>query len=112
MARFEVDLRSNAIVEAFGADLDRAGDGSSPRWEVEGAVAPDVLAAVRDAGASGRALPSVEEALRTFGRMTTAEVAAVCDLPGPRAPAELWRLALEWRVRPDAAPAARFWSQG
>jgi hypothetical protein len=42
--------------------------------------------------------------------MTTAEVAAVCDLPGPRAPAELWRLALEWRVRPTPPRRRGFWS--
>jgi hypothetical protein len=34
-----------------------------------------------------------------FGTMATPEVAAVCDMPGPRAPAELWRLALDWRVK-------------
>jgi len=28
------------------------------------------------------------------------EVEAVCDLPGTRARAELWRLASEWRARP------------
>ena len=31
--------------------------------------------------------------MRRFGRMATPEVAAVCGLPGPTAPAELWRLA-------------------
>jgi hypothetical protein len=36
-------------------------------------------------------------------------VAAVCDLPGPRAPAELWRLALEWRVRPRRVPGGELW---
>jgi hypothetical protein len=30
--------------------------------------------------------------------MAASEVAVVCDLPGPRAAAELWRLAGEWRV--------------
>jgi hypothetical protein len=41
----------------------------------------------------------VPGALRRFGRMATAELEAVCDLPGPRAGAEAWRLAGEWRVR-------------
>jgi hypothetical protein len=41
----------------------------------------------------------VAAALRRFGRMATAELEAVCDLPGPRAGAEVWRLASEWRVR-------------
>lgn len=53
---------------------------------------------------------SVEEALRRFGSMATAEVAAVCDLPGPRAPAELWRLALEWRVRAERLGTGHLWS--
>ena len=44
--------------------------------------------------------PDVLSALRRFGRMAGPELEAVCDLPGPRASAELWRLASEWRVRP------------
>jgi hypothetical protein len=54
-------------------------------------------------------LPGVEEALRRFGRLATPEVAAVCDLPGPRAAAELWRLASEWRVRADRALTGELW---
>ena len=54
--------------------------------------------------------PAVEDALRRFGSMATAEVAAVCDLPGPRAPAELWRLATEWRVRPDRVGSGELWT--
>jgi hypothetical protein len=45
--------------------------------------------------------PPVEDALRRFGSMTAAEVGAVCSLPGPRAPAELWSLAAEWRAREE-----------
>ena len=103
--RFRIDLGSNAIVEAFGADLDVARAGPVPRIEVDGeAVAPGDAGRLVD-----RAAPlGVEEALRAFGRMTTPEVAEVCDLPGPRAPAELWRLALEWRTRRDGA----FWVLG
>jgi hypothetical protein len=52
----------------------------------------------------------VEDALRRFGTMATPEVAAVCDLPGPRAPAELWRLALEWRVRAERLGTGYLWS--
>ena len=52
----------------------------------------------------------VEDALRRFGTMATSEVAAVCDLPGPRAPAELWRLALEWRVRAERLGTGHLWS--
>jgi hypothetical protein len=55
------------IVEAFGADLERARSGQVPRWEVAGEATEDVLAAVRAAAPSPRPLPPVEEALRTFG---------------------------------------------
>jgi hypothetical protein len=37
---------------------------------------------------------------REVARVITAEVELLCDLPGPRAHAELWRLAGNWRVRP------------
>jgi putative protein-disulfide isomerase len=58
-------------------------------------------AAAAEAGAtpSARPRPDVAGALRRFGRMATAELEAVCDLPGPRAGAEAWRLASEWRVK-------------
>ncbi len=98
--RFKNDLQSNAIVEAFGADLDKAREREGlPRWEIDGEVVRDLADARIDA--PSQPLPTVEEALRRFGRMATAEVAAVCDLPGPRAPAELWRRALEWRAWRD-----------
>ena len=60
----------------------------------------EVAAAARAAGARPpeSAAPDVLGALRRFGPMATTEVAAVCDLPGPRAAGELWRLAGEWRV--------------
>jgi hypothetical protein len=48
-------------------------------------------------------------ALRSFGRMATAEVEAVCDLPGPRANAELWRLAADWRVKPVRVLTGTLW---
>jgi hypothetical protein len=41
--------------------------------------------------------------------MATAEVAGVCALPGPRAPAELWRLAAEWQVRPVPVLTGELW---
>ena len=53
--------------------------------------------------------PDVLGALRRFGRLATAEVEAICDLPGPRAPAELWRLATEWRVRPVRVLTGDLW---
>jgi hypothetical protein len=68
--------------------------------------------AAEAAGASRASapLPSIEEALRRFGTMATAELTAVCDLPGPRASAELWRLAAEWRVRFERSPGGELWA--
>jgi predicted DsbA family dithiol-disulfide isomerase len=118
LERLRVDFGSNAIVERFGADLERGrgvttptvrfGDGSA----VEGYGPYERLrSAALAAGAApaGDGIPGVEEALRRFGAMATPEVAAVCDLPGPRAPAELWRLALEWRVRPRRVVGGELW---
>ena len=59
------------------------------------AAALDCGAQARNAGPMG-----VEEAIRRFGRVTTREVEVLCGLPGPRASAELFRLAEEWRLRP------------
>jgi hypothetical protein len=64
----------------------------------------DPYEAWREAALAAGAQPSsdtpldVAAALGRFGRMATAELEAVCDLPGPRAAAEAWRLASEWRV--------------
>jgi predicted DsbA family dithiol-disulfide isomerase len=129
LARFEVDLRSNAIVEAFGADLDvaRSGgpDGAAlplPSWRVRGergeavveaadaaAVGPLRDAVLRAGAAPQGALPGAEEVVRRFGRVATPEVAAACDLPGPRAAGELWALALQWRVRPERVLGGELW---
>jgi putative protein-disulfide isomerase len=120
VARFAVDLASNAIVESFGADLERtraaAGDGGPqlPFAEVEGvpglhAVA-DLERLVEEAGAvPATAPPGIDAVLRRFGRMATPEVAAVCELPGPLAAARLWQLAAEWKVRPQRAVAGELW---
>jgi predicted DsbA family dithiol-disulfide isomerase len=111
--RLRIDFGSNAIVERFGADIEagrgvrtpalRFGDGEPvppDRWR-EAAMA---------AGAEpGDGFPGVEDALRRFGAMAAPEVAAVCDLAGPRAAAELWRLALEWRVRPRRVVGGELW---
>lgn len=134
--RFRIDLGSHAIVEAFGADMERgqaANDDPErdrvplPTLELRGEDGEDgevhrVLgppdsydawrAAAVAAGAEplGTGPPGIEDALRRFGRMATAEVAAVCELPGPRAAAELWRLASEWRVRPERRLTGELWS--
>jgi predicted DsbA family dithiol-disulfide isomerase len=124
-----VAFGSNAIVEALGADLERAkaaGEAGArvplPTLHLRG---PDdvlhalegpqpyerIREAVMLAGAAptGSAAPSVEEALRRFGSMATPEIAAACFLPGPRASAELWRLALEWRVTPHRVLGGELW---
>jgi predicted DsbA family dithiol-disulfide isomerase len=58
---------------------------------------------------SGEPRPDVLGALKRFGRMATTEVEDVCDLPGPRASAELWRLATEWRVKPERVLTGMLW---
>ena len=118
--RFRIDLGSNAIVEAFGNDLEevRAADAPLPsaRFGAEGWVRGPASyetwrAAAVEAGAvaSGEPAPDIPAALRRFGRMAEPEVEAVCDLPGTRARAELWRLASEWRARPTRVLTGWLW---
>jgi hypothetical protein len=138
--RFTIDLHSNAIAEAFAADLERA-RAAAPQTHTEerrrvpfpsfefrpgdaaGDGARPPAAAVYDSGDPGElraaalqagatpdgALPGVEDALRRFGRLATPEVAAACDLPGPRAAAELWRLAAEWRIQAERVLSGELW---
>jgi putative protein-disulfide isomerase len=118
--RFRIDLASNAIVEAFGADLERfrARERQLPTIEIGeralGGLVPydDLRDAAVAAGArpAEEGPPDVEAALRRFPTMTTAEVSAVCGLPGPRAPAALWALASEWRVRAERRSGGELWS--
>ncbi len=135
LSRFRVDLGSNAVMEAFGADLERArsvdvahhsearGRVKLPSIEFVGAdgvlhgvYGPAAWEAYRDAalaaGAtpSGSSAPSITDALRRFGTMATAEVSALCDLPGPRAPAELWRLVSEWQVTCERTLGGELWA--
>jgi hypothetical protein len=118
VARFRNDVDSHAIVEAFGADLEatRAHARELPFVVVgddQRVVGPedDWRAAIVEAGAepAGDAAPDVLAALGRFGRMAGVEVEAVCDLPGPRANAELWRLAAEWRVKPVRVLTGMLW---
>ena len=118
--RFRIDLASHATVEAFGADLEvtRELDGELPairfgdgRPLFGPADYGEWRAAAVEAGAhaAGDGWPDPLAALGRFGRMATAEVEAVCDLPGPRAAAELWRLAAEWRVKPIRVLTGMLW---
>ena len=68
-----------------------------------------ILAVSTDKSVKGRT-PAHIAAFKEISDFLTAEVAAVCDLPGPRAPAELWRLATEWRVRPDRVGSGELWT--
>jgi putative protein-disulfide isomerase len=53
--------------------------------------------------------PGVLEAVKRFGRMATKEVMEVCDLPEPRAQAELWKLASEWKLKPTKVLTGHLW---
>jgi predicted DsbA family dithiol-disulfide isomerase len=121
--RFRIDLESHAIVEAFGADLEEArserlalpairfvGE-AGDEWCGGEHSYEDWRTAAITAGArpSGEPRPDVLGALKRFGRMATPEVEAVCDLPGPRAAAELWRLATEWKVKPARFLTGELW---
>ncbi len=134
--RLRLGLASHGILEAFAADLDRCGAVSPERYSsgsdrvklpslefigadgsVHGVYGPSDYETLRAAAVAAGAEPSgsagpvsVEDALRRFGSMATPEVALVCDLPGPRAPAELWRLALEWRVKAERLGTGHLWS--
>jgi predicted DsbA family dithiol-disulfide isomerase len=71
----------------------------------------DYTAAAEAVGATraGAEPPGVEASLRRFGRMATREIEAVCGLPEPRANAELWRLASEWKVKPTRVLTGHLW---
>ena len=127
--RFRIDLDSNGPLEAFGGDLEETraepeverlglpalrflpAEGGHEGWVGGGHAYEEWHAAAVAAGASPGAgpRPDVPAALRRFGRLATAEVEAVCDLPGPRAGAELWRLAAEWRVKRVPVLTGEFW---
>ncbi|MCP9491647.1 MAG: DsbA family protein [Solirubrobacteraceae bacterium MAG38_C4-C5] len=132
--RFAVDLASNATVETFGADVEYVrsaapehhGDSGRlpfPSFQLRGdggeevgvfdewQVAPLLDAARRAGAGEPDPPPALDEALARLGPLTAPEVAAVCDLPGPRAPAELWRAAAEWRARAEpVAGGGALWS--
>lgn len=134
LERLRSDFGSNAIVERFATDLDRAravpeehrepGTGRvripsvefrAPDGTLHGAYGYGPYERWREAaeaagaerGADAPLAP--EAALRRFGALTVPEVAAACELPGPRAPAELWELALRWRARPRRVLGGELW---
>jgi predicted DsbA family dithiol-disulfide isomerase len=121
LARFRLDLDSNAIVEAFGSDLEetRSRGVELPALRVGDEVVPagapyaEWRAAALAAGAepSGEPRPDPAVALSRFGRLATVEVEAACDLSSQAAETELWRLAGEGRVRPLRALTGTLWER-
>jgi predicted DsbA family dithiol-disulfide isomerase len=118
VGRLDVDMRSNAMVELFGADRERAAQAcgdrrpSVPAFSVDGGepVGPEGLReAIVAAGATAGALPDVEAALATLAPLGTAEVAEVCGLPPARASIELWRLAADFRARAERLVCGELW---
>jgi putative protein-disulfide isomerase len=126
--RFGRVLDSPAAVEAFGADRERAraagregerrvpfpsfeatGEDGRAHWVRDRHDLPSLRAAVLAAGGRSSPLPTVLGAVARFGRIATPEVAAVCDLTGPPAAAELWALAADSRIVPEAALTGELW---
>jgi predicted DsbA family dithiol-disulfide isomerase len=129
VGRFAIDLRSHAIVEAFGADLERTraaardgeprvpfpsfevrGDDNEVHWIYDSTDPAQLRQAALAAGGASQTLPDALGAVRRFARIATPEVAAVCDRPGPLAAADLWRLAADWQVRPERALTGDLWA--
>jgi predicted DsbA family dithiol-disulfide isomerase len=102
LPRFEIDLRSHAITEAFAADLERARERTLPTFVFEDDGREAAARVTPDALAPARRRP-VGEVLDRFGTVAAAEVAACCDLSPARAQAELWQLAAQLGVRPEPA---------
>ncbi len=87
------------------------GDGGETRWTC-GVRPYDFVrehAVAAGAHPTGEPRPGVLAAIERFGRMAPVEVAAVCDLPLPRAEAELAQFALDWRIKPLPVLAGRLW---
>lgn len=131
--RFRVDLESHAILETFAADLECCSAVSpehfaeqtnrvklpslefqGPDGHIRGVYGFTSYEELKDAAlwagaAETGAVATIEGALRQFGSMSTPEIATVCQLPGPRAPAELWQLAMEWRVKSEPLGSGELW---
>ena len=112
--RFRIDLGSHGTLESFANDLERSKGVTSPAFEVDGRLLANfgelVDISSTETPKLGAPVPSVLDALRRFGTMATPEVSEVCDLPGPRAPAELWRLATEWEVKAERVGNGELWT--
>jgi hypothetical protein len=134
--RLRLALNSNAITEAFGGDLERtvalaertAGTAERASTGAGGCPLPTLVfgqgapvagfqpyETLRGAAVAAGAAPTngtplgIEEAIARFGRLTTREVEVLCSLPGPRAGAELYRLAEQWKLRPVRCLTGHLW---
>jgi protein-disulfide isomerase-like protein with CxxC motif len=139
-ARFDLELRSHDTTEALGTDLELtrelAGGGHTAEHasDAGGAPLPTIvfsgddrvghgvfglqpLAAYREAAtaagaqSTGSATLTIDQALDRFGTLTRAELELLCDLPGPRANAELWRLAEQWKAKAERCGTEYLWSR-
>jgi hypothetical protein len=134
LERFRIDLASHGVLELLAGDLERAGNVSSeqhssgedrvklpslefqaPDGGVTGVYGYSSYERLREAALTAGATAhdgrlSIDQALERFGTMATAEIAAVCGLPGPRAPAALWQMASEWRIQAEPCGGGQLWS--
>jgi hypothetical protein len=85
----------------FGEDRWVGGDHSYEDWRA--------AAIAEGAEPASVPRPDVPGALGRFPTMATVELAAVCELPGPRAGAEAWRLASEWRLKRVPVLSSELW---
>jgi len=143
--RFEIDLRSHAITEAFGADLEEVrnppeearqagaihrsskgrerisfpsavfvGEDGSRRgvWGGDSADLEKMQEAAWGAGAKQVNEGSLEpvEAIRRFGRCATRELEVLAARPRPVIEAELWGLAMDWKLQPVSALTGTIWA--
>jgi putative protein-disulfide isomerase len=126
--RFEVDLSSHAITEAFGADLDEVRSVAEPlplvlpsfaflgadgaRHEVRGLQPYEAYReAALAGGAATQGAPPLEPmaVIERFGRCATREVEELSDRPRPVVEAELWALAREWKLKPVPVMTGTLW---
>ena len=136
LERFRIAVASHGVLELLGADLEKARQAAPEErsegqdrvklpslefrgqdGQVHGMYGYSRYDSLREAalaaGATAQAAsPSIEEALSRFGPMATVEVAEVCRLPGPTAPAALWKMAADWRLRPERCGGGELWSLG
>jgi putative protein-disulfide isomerase len=125
--RFEIDLRSHASVEAFGADLEQTrsndlirlpslvfvGEDGAPHSVYGWSPYADYRQAAEAAGAEGGVERRAEplQAIERFGPLATRELEELTGKPRPVLEAELWALAREWRLRPTTYLTGTIWER-